>query len=146
MKRPPGGKAFSTRRAVTAVKMTSPLKLTTTSASTTISNAIIAAASGLQRSPCGTPRASLSTPLLFRSRKFHRAVVHAGEPELQHIQRIDLVQPPGPLRPLLWQHVHRPLNIPGSEINHPLFPDPIIPPPELTANLTTPIHVRQHTP
>src|SRR5882762_8772299 len=127
MKRPRGGKAASTRRAVTAVKITSPPKLTAISAITARSSAVIAAASAAWQSPCSRPRASLRAPLLFRARELHRAIVHAGEPELQQIQSIILVQLPRPLRPLLRKHVLRSLDVARAEINRRLFRNRFIP-------------------
>src|SRR5712664_1760799 len=111
MKRPRGGKAFSTRRAVMAVKITSPPKLTATSAITTRSGAIIAAASADQQSARSIPCPSLRAPRLFRALELHRAVVHAGKPELQQIQSVVLMQLPRPLRPLLRKRVFRALDV-----------------------------------
>src|SRR5258707_15677657 len=105
MKRPRGGKAASTRRAVTAVKITSPPKLTATSAITARSSAVIAAASAAWQSPCSTPRAPLRSTSLFRARGLDRAVHHDGEPPLHQIHSVILLQLRRDLRPLLRTHV-----------------------------------------
>src|SRR5258708_22053134 len=102
---PRGGGAAPARRGVTAVKTTRPPKLTAISAITARSSAVIPAPSPAWQSPCSTLRTSLRSPSLFRARELHRAVVHAGAPELQQIQSVILVQLPGPLRRLLLKHV-----------------------------------------
>src|SRR6267378_5360784 len=141
MKRPRGGKAASTRRAVTAVKITSPPKLTAISAITARSSAVIAAASTAWQSPCSRPRASLRSPSLFRARELHRAVVNAGEPELQQVQSVILVQLPRPLRPLLRKHVLRPLDVARAEINRRLFGNRFIPFPRRAPRIPARVHM-----
>src|ERR1700722_17943358 len=143
MKRPRGGKAFSTRRAVMAVKITSPPKLTSTTAATTRSSAVIAVALPALQSPHSTRLASLRAPSLFRPLELHRAVVHAGKPELQHIQGIILMQLPRPLRPLLGQHVFRSLYVSGTEIDRRLFRDRLIPLARRAARIPARVHMLQ---
>src|SRR5882672_1997467 len=142
---PRGGKAFSTRRAVIAVKITSPLKLAATNATTARSSVIIAADRSSPQSCSPARGGSRRTPLFIRALEFHSAVVHAGKTELQHVQRVILMQPPGPLRTLFRKHVFRPLNVAGAEIDGRLFGNRIIPLARRATRIATRVHVFQQT-
>src|SRR5690348_4076292 len=94
---PRGGRAFSTRRAVMAVKITKPPKLTTNRAITAASSMVIGISSSVLPFCCNLLRDSLCASVVFRPLEFHRAVFHTGEAELQEIQGVVLVQFPRPL-------------------------------------------------
>src|SRR5215469_6402895 len=118
---PRGGRAFSTRRAMKAVKATSPATNKIKRAST-IRNGVIVSAPAerptLKKPRVGHPRrrGSLRGYRFFGAGELQSTVIDAGVAEFEQVQSVVLVQPPGAFCALLGKNVHGALDIAGAEI------------------------------
>src|SRR5471032_611799 len=125
MKRPCGGSAFSTRRAMYREKATSP-------AITMTQTAMMDRKISVTYSPlllCGLLRFALEPGCCHgASLELHDAVAQSAEPERCKIEQVVLMVLPRLVNSLLGQDVRCPLNIPGGEVDggqraHFVFPD-----------------------